>query len=91
MGLQFTTAMLLLYGFTVCTIPLLGAWLGDVKIGRYNTIMLGVVICGLSHIIQIFGAMPIIFQKHQGLGPFLASLLLLAIGAGKFKLQRRLS
>jgi len=85
MGLQFTTAILLLYGFTVCTVPVFGAWLGDTKIGRYKAIMVGVVICGVSHIIQIFGAMPVVLQRHQGLGPFLASLLLLAIGAGKFQ------
>jgi hypothetical protein len=44
--------------------------------------MLGVLVCGVSHIIQILGALPSILQKGQGAAPFLISLFLLAAGAG---------
>ena len=68
--------------------PIFGAWIGDVKIGRYRAIMIGVLICGVSHIIQIFGAFPIVLQKGQGKAPFLISLFMLSIGAGKLPALR---
>jgi dipeptide/tripeptide permease len=80
--MQFANAFSLLFKFLAYTVPVLGAYIGDVRIGRYNAIMLGVLICGLSHIIQILGALPSILKKGQGKAPFLISLFLLAAGAG---------
>jgi dipeptide/tripeptide permease len=84
-GLQFANAFVLLFKFLAYTIPIFGAWLGDTKIGRFPAILLGVLICGVAHLIQIVGALPSVLVKHQGLAPFLISLLLLAFGAGIFK------
>jgi dipeptide/tripeptide permease len=84
-GMQFANAFSLLFKFLAYTLPVFGAWIGDVKIGRYSAIMVGVLICGVSHIIQIFGALPSVLQRGQGVAPFLVSLFLLAIGAGIFK------
>jgi dipeptide/tripeptide permease len=75
----------LTFKFLAYTMPIFGAWIGDVKIGRYRAIMIGVLICGVSHIIQIFGALPSVLQKGQGKAPFLISLFMLAVGAGKFR------
>lgn len=80
---QFASAMVLLFKFLAYTFPIFGAWIAETKIGRYRAILYGVLICGLAHIIQIFGALPSVLQKHQGLAPFLISIFILAIGAGK--------
>lgn len=47
--------------------------------------MLGVLICGLSHVIMIGGAAPAVLQAGNGTAPFMISLILLAVGAGIFK------
>jgi dipeptide/tripeptide permease len=84
-GLPFANAFVLLFNFLSYAIPIYGAWLGDTKTGRYTAIFIGVIICGVAHIVQIFGALPTVLVKGQGLAPFLISLLLLAIGAGNTK------
>ncbi|QDS70272.1 hypothetical protein FKW77_007727 [Venturia effusa] len=84
-GKQFASAMVLLFKFLAYTFPIFGAWIAEVKIGRYRAILYGVLICGVAHIIQIFGALPSVLRKHQGLAPFLISVFVLAIGAGIFK------
>jgi POT family proton-dependent oligopeptide transporter len=75
--------MTLLFKFLAYTFPILGAWIAETRIGRYRAILYGVLICGVAHIIQIFGALPSVLKKHQGLSPFLISIFVLAIGAGK--------
>lgn len=47
--------------------------------------MIGVIICGVSHVIMIIGAIPSVLQSGHAIGPFMLSLFLLAIGAGIFK------
>lgn len=84
-GKQFSNAFSQVFKFLAYALPIFGAWVGDVKIGRYRAIMLGVLICGVAHIIQIFGALPSVLQKGNGVAPFLISLFLLAIGSGIFK------
>jgi dipeptide/tripeptide permease len=64
------------------SLPIFGAWVADTKIGRYPAILLGVLICGVAHIIQVFGALPKVLQSGDGLAPFLISVFILAIGAG---------
>ncbi|KAF2844871.1 PTR2-domain-containing protein [Plenodomus tracheiphilus IPT5] len=84
-GLQFASAMSILFTFLSYTIPIFGAWLADAKIGRFKGIVLGVLIGGLAHIIMIGGAAPALLRAGKGLAPFLLSFILLAIGAGIFK------
>lgn len=81
-GLQFSSAFVLLFQFLSYVVPLLGAWIADTRLGRYKTIAIGVFICGISHIIMIFGALPSVLQAGNGVAPFLVSFFLLAFGAG---------
>lgn len=83
-GLQFSNAMVLVFMFLAYIIPIFGGWVADTKLGRLETILLGVLICGISHIIMICGAIPSVLEAGQGIAPFVLSLLLLAIGAGEF-------
>lgn len=82
-GLQFSSAFVLLFAFLAYVTPLLGAWIADVRIGRYKTIAIGVFIAGISHIIMIIGAIPSILQAGNGLAPFVISFFILAFGTGK--------
>ncbi|CAK7236400.1 peptide transporter ptr2 [Sporothrix bragantina] len=84
-GLQFATAFQLLFTFLAYVFPILGAWIADVKLGRFKTIMLGVILGGVAHVIMIGGAAPAVLRAGRGVAPFLVSLFLLAIGAGIFK------
>ena len=81
-GLQFSSAFGLLFSFLAYVVPLLGAWVADTRLGRYKTISIGVIICGISHIIMIFGALPSVLQAGHGIAPFLIAFFLLAFGAG---------
>lgn len=84
-GLQFSNAFVLLFAFLAYIIPIFGAWIADTKLGRFKTVVLGVLICGVSHVIMVVGAIPSVLQAGNGIAPFLISLFLLAIGAGIFK------
>ncbi|GKT47700.1 peptide transporter PTR2 [Colletotrichum spaethianum] len=87
LGLQTASALGLLFTFLAYFIPIFGAWIADVKIGRYKAIALGVVIGGISHVIMVGGAAPSVLQgsKAGAVAVFLISYFLLAIGAGIFK------
>ncbi|KAJ4312040.1 peptide transporter ptr2 [Neodidymelliopsis sp. IMI 364377] len=84
-GLQFASAMTILFTFLSYTVPIFGAWLADAKTGRFKGIVLGSLIGGLAHIIMIGGAAPTVLKAGNGVAPFLISFLLLAVGAGVFK------
>lgn len=87
MGLQASSGLTLLFVFLAYVIPIFGGWWADVHVGRYKAIIVGVVICGIAHIIQIIGAVPSILQKGaaNSAPPFVIGLLLLSLGAGIFK------
>ncbi|OJD35944.1 ptr2-domain-containing protein [Diplodia corticola] len=84
-GLQFANAFVLLFGFMAYVVPIFGAWIADTRWGRFKTIVIGVLVCFVAHIIMIFGALPSVLKAGRGLVPFIISLLVLAIGAGLFK------
>ena len=82
MGLQFASAMVLLFIFLAYIMPIFGAWLADTKWGRYKTIVWGVLIGGIAHVIMIGGAAPAVLKAGNGMAPFMISFFLLAFGAG---------
>ncbi|KAF6828751.1 MFS peptide transporter [Colletotrichum plurivorum] len=85
LGLRTASALGLLFTFLAFCIPIFGAWIADVKIGRYPAIVWGVLIGGVSHVIMVGGAAPALLQAGKGVAPFLVSYFLLALGAGIFK------
>ncbi|KAK1990922.1 POT family protein [Colletotrichum falcatum] len=87
LGLKTASALGLLFTFLAYFIPILGAWIADVKIGRYKAIAWGVLIGGVAHVIMVAGAAPAVLQgsKAAAVAIFLISYFLLAIGAGIFK------
>ncbi len=87
MGLQASSGLTLLFTFLAYVIPIFGGWLADVHTGRFKAIVIGVLLAGVAHLIQIFGAIPSVLQKgpSHAAPPFILGLLLLAFGAGIFK------
>ncbi|KAF4542981.1 Oligopeptide transporter [Lasiodiplodia theobromae] len=84
-GIQFANAFVLLFAFMSYVVPIFGAWIADTKWGRFKTIVIGVLVCFVAHVIMIFSGLPSVLQAGKGLVPFIISLLVLAIGAGLFK------
>ncbi|KAL1304300.1 hypothetical protein AAFC00_000704 [Neodothiora populina] len=84
-GEQFSVAIGLLFSFLAYVIPVFGGYGADVYTGRYRMIMYGVLLCGVSHVIMICGAIPTVLKAGNGIAPFMISLIILAIGAGVFK------
>ncbi|CAF9932864.1 hypothetical protein IMSHALPRED_009010 [Imshaugia aleurites] len=84
-GEQFSNAFVLLFYFLSYSVPIYGAYVADVQLGRYKTIMIGVLVCGVAHVILIGGAAPHVLQAGNGMAPFLIGFFLLAFGAGVFK------
>jgi len=82
-GLQWSNAFVLLFTFLAYVIPLFGAWLADTRLGRYKAVALGVLICGVAHVVLIIGVIPSILQAGNGIAPFLIAFFILAFGAGK--------
>lgn len=87
MGLQASSGLTLLFTFLAYVIPIFGGWLADVKTGRYKAIVYGVLLAGVAHLIQIFGAIPSVLQRgaSNAAPPFIIGLLILSFGTGLFK------
>jgi dipeptide/tripeptide permease len=65
--LQFSNAFVLLFTFLAYVIPIFGGWWADTKVGRYKAIVVGVLICGFSHVIMVIGAIPSILKAGHGM------------------------
>ena len=85
LGLQTASALGILFTFLAYVIPLAGAYVADTRLGRYKTIIIGVLVGGVAHVIMIGGAAPALLRAGKGVAPFMVSFFLLAIGAGIFK------
>ncbi|KAI1331830.1 POT family protein [Xylariaceae sp. FL0255] len=88
LGVQTSSALVLLFMFLAYVVPIFGAWWADTRIGKWHAIWVGVLICGVAHVILsafLGGAAPAVLKAGKGFPPFIISLILLAIGAGIFK------
>ncbi|KAG0650098.1 Peptide transporter PTR2 [Hyphodiscus hymeniophilus] len=84
-GEQFSNAFVLLFQFLAYVIPIFGAWWADTRLGRYKVIAVGVLVCGIAHLVLIFGAIPSVLQGGHAMAPYLIGFFILAFGAGIFK------
>ncbi|MCJ1329988.1 hypothetical protein MMC10_006669 [Thelotrema lepadinum] len=72
--------------FWVYLIPLFGAYVADSYLGRYNTILISILIALVGHVILTASAAPMVITNQPGsLGAFLVGLIIMGIGTGGFK------
>ncbi|KAJ7134113.1 POT family-domain-containing protein [Mycena filopes] len=85
-GQQTSTGMGTFYQFWCYVTPLLGAYIADAHWGRYNTIILGVAIALIGHIILIIAAIPgVINHPNSAFGVFVLAEIVIGFGTGLFK------
>jgi dipeptide/tripeptide permease len=83
LGSSKSNAITQSFSMLVYMIPIFWGWLSDAKTGRWTIICWGVAVCGIAHIIMVGSAAPALLQAHSAVAPFLISVYVLAIGAGK--------
>lgn len=67
------------------TTPLLGAYIADEYLGRFNTIFVAIAFAIVGHVILIISAIPQVLQGNGAIGAFVIGLVCLGIGTGGFK------
>jgi dipeptide/tripeptide permease len=83
LGPQAATAVSQSFSMFVYALPIFWGWLADSKTGRYSLIFWGVVVCGFSHVLMVGSAAPALLQAGKSTVPFMLSVYILAIGAGR--------
>ncbi|KAF8878530.1 peptide transporter PTR2A, partial [Infundibulicybe gibba] len=85
MGQRASTGLTTFYQFWCYITPLLGAWIADTYLGRFNTICVAVTVALLGHIILIIPAIPGVIEKSSAIGAFSVALIIMGLGTGLFK------
>ena len=66
--------------------PLVGAYIADVYLGRYKTIHVAIVFAVIGHVVLTASAAPSVLDSpNSALGAFIIGLIVLGIGTGLFK------
>lgn len=67
----------------VYVLPIFFGWLADTRTGRFNLICYGVIVFGVAHVLMCVSAAKPLLADGSAVTPYLLSLYILAIGAGK--------
>jgi dipeptide/tripeptide permease len=81
-GSVVASAVLSSFAFLGYGLPLFTGWAADAKLGRFQTICIGVAIMLIAHVVMIIAAIPSILKGGHAEGPFYLSVYLVAIGSG---------
>lgn len=66
--------------------PLVGAYVADQHLGRFNTIMWSIAAALLGHTILIISSIPQVISNPDGaIGCFAVGLIIMGVGTGGFK------
>ncbi|KAF8328997.1 peptide transporter PTR2A [Amanita rubescens] len=86
LGQQASTGLTTFYQFWCYVTPLLGAWIADTYLGRFNTVCVAVAIALVGHIILIISAVPgVIEHSHNASAAFAVAIIVTGLGTGLFK------
>lgn len=86
MGAQAANGITTFNQFWCYIIPLVGAWIADTYLGRYNTVMIAVFIAIVGHVIlTASGAPGVLEDKGHALACFIIGLVIMGLGTGMFK------
>ncbi|KAJ7501461.1 peptide transporter PTR2A [Mycena galericulata] len=85
-GQRASTAIGTFYVLWCNLTPLVGAYIADVHLGRFNTVCVAVTIALIGHIVLILAAVPgVIEHPDTSLLVFLVAIVITGLGTGLFK------
>ncbi|KAF8205377.1 POT family protein [Mycena galopus ATCC 62051] len=84
-GLTYASGVTTAFTFVAYVVPIFGGWIADTRLGRYQTIIYGILVGFVGHCIMTGGAAPSVLKAGNGVVPFHIGYWILAIGAGIFK------
>ncbi|KAJ8520799.1 hypothetical protein ONZ45_g2420 [Pleurotus djamor] len=82
---QASTGLTTFFQFWCYVTPLVGAWIADSFLGRYNTVCWSVGIAIIGHILLIVSGLPSVIDKPGAIGAFVVAIIVMGIGTGGFK------
>lgn len=86
MGQRASTGLNLFNSFWSYCMPLLGAYIADEHLGRYNTIMMAIGIAMVGHIVLVVSAVPPVIKNPNGaIACFAIGIIIMGVGVGCFK------
>ena len=86
MGQRASTGLGTFNQFWVYFTPLIGAYIADTYLGRFNTIGVSIALALVGHIILVVSATPTVLSNpHGALAAFIIGLILMGTGTGGFK------
>ncbi|KAF8722747.1 hypothetical protein AX14_009566 [Amanita brunnescens Koide BX004] len=86
LGEEASTGLQTFYAFWCYITPLLGAWVADTYLGRFNTVCVAVAIALIGHIILIISGVPgVIEHGNNATAAFIIAIIITGIGTGLFK------
>jgi hypothetical protein len=85
LGMGTTKANAVSQSFQMLTyvLPVFFGWLADTKTGRFKLICWGVLVFGIAHALMIVSASKTLLENGGAKAPYMLSLYILAVGAGK--------
>ncbi|KAF9269358.1 PTR2-domain-containing protein [Marasmius fiardii PR-910] len=84
-GQQTSTGLSTFYQFWCYVTPLLGAYIADTYLGRYNTVCVAVAITLVGHILLVVAAVPGVIEAKGAIGCYVVALVVMGFGTGMFK------
>ncbi|KAJ9647321.1 hypothetical protein H2201_003921 [Coniosporium apollinis] len=86
MGQRASTGLTTFNAFWAYVMPILGAYVADEYLGRFNTILAAIAIALVGHVILIISAIPPVIQNPNGaIACFAIGLVIMGVGVGGFK------
>jgi POT family proton-dependent oligopeptide transporter len=86
LGQRASTGLTTFYQFWCYVTPLLGAYIADTYLGRFNTVCIAVGIALAGHIILVLSAVPgVIEHSKNATAAFIIALIVTGFGTGLFK------
>lgn len=82
-GTVKATAVSQSFKMLVYCLPIIFGYIADKHTGRYKLIVWGVWVCGIAHVLMVGSGAPHLLAAGTAAAPFIISLYVLAIGAGK--------
>lgn len=85
LGIPAANGLTMLLQFMAYVMPLFGGYLADAKLGKFKSIMIGVWVGLLSHILFVIAAIPSVISEGHAVVAIVFAILSLSVGTGFIK------